>query len=109
MTYIIWNFFHAGISAKIKGEANTCWTTDKQEMDERGQYQDETQTVTAHEDYFEMKYYLIGSTSGKIRLDTRLCASQKAKNLNNTSKFYSINICTYIYLIIFYMRSFIRQ
>lgn len=60
--------FHAGISVKIKGEANTCWTTDKQEMDERGQYRDETQTVTAHEEYFETKYYLIGSASGKIRL-----------------------------------------
>ncbi|XP_029160939.1 arrestin domain-containing protein 17 [Nylanderia fulva] len=53
-----------GISVKIKGEANTCWTTDKQEMDERGQYRDETQTVTGHEEYFETKYYLIGSASG---------------------------------------------
>ncbi|KYN43112.1 Arrestin domain-containing protein 3 [Trachymyrmex septentrionalis] len=53
-----------GISVKVKGEANTCWSTVKQEMDERGQYQDETQTVTAHEEYFETKYYLVGSASG---------------------------------------------
>ncbi|KYQ55050.1 Arrestin domain-containing protein 3 [Trachymyrmex zeteki] len=53
-----------GISVKVKGEANTCWATEKQEMDERGQYRDETQTVTAHEEYFETKYYLVGSASG---------------------------------------------
>lgn len=62
----IYKFFCAGICVKVKGEANTCWTTDKQEMDERGQYRDETQTVTAHETYFEMKYYLVGSSSSKI-------------------------------------------
>ncbi|XP_034185991.1 arrestin domain-containing protein 17 isoform X1 [Osmia lignaria lignaria] len=53
-----------GISVKVKGEANTCWTTDKQDMDERGQYRDGTQTVTGHEEYFETKYYLVGSASG---------------------------------------------
>ncbi|CAK9825486.1 Arrestin domain-containing protein 17 [Anthophora retusa] len=53
-----------GISVKVKGVANTCWTTDKQDMDERGQYRDGTQTVSAHEEYFETKYYLVGSASG---------------------------------------------
>ncbi|XP_003490327.1 arrestin domain-containing protein 17 isoform X1 [Bombus impatiens] len=53
-----------GICVKIKGVANTCWTTDKQDMDERGQYRDGTQTVTAHEEYFDTKYYLVGSASG---------------------------------------------
>ncbi|KYN02385.1 PREDICTED: arrestin domain-containing protein 17 [Cyphomyrmex costatus] len=53
-----------GIRVKIKGEANTCWATEKKEMDERGEYRDETQTVTAHEEYFETKYYLVGSASG---------------------------------------------
>ncbi|XP_011646855.1 arrestin domain-containing protein 17 [Pogonomyrmex barbatus] len=53
-----------GISVKIKGEANTNWSTVKQEMDEKGQYTDETHTVTAHESYFETKYYLVGSASG---------------------------------------------
>ena len=64
------NLFYAGISVKVKGEANTCWATEKQEMDERGQYRDETQTVTAHEEYFETKYYLVGSASGKATLFT---------------------------------------
>lgn len=52
----------------VTGFANTCWTTDKQEMDERGQYREGTETVTAHENYFETKYYLVGSSSGKILL-----------------------------------------
>ena len=60
-----------GISVKIKGAANTCWTTDKQEMDDRGQYREGTETVTAHEDYFETKYYLVGSASGgEIEIQT---------------------------------------
>ncbi|XP_078042154.1 arrestin domain-containing protein 17 isoform X2 [Augochlora pura] len=33
-------------------------------MDERGQYREGTQTVTAHEEYFDTKYYLVGSASG---------------------------------------------
>ncbi|XP_054004300.1 arrestin domain-containing protein 17 [Hylaeus anthracinus] len=53
-----------GICVKVKGVANTCWTTDKQEMDDRGQYREGTQTVTGHEEYFETKYYLVGSASG---------------------------------------------
>ncbi|XP_053973989.1 arrestin domain-containing protein 17 [Hylaeus volcanicus] len=53
-----------GICVKVKGVADTCWTTDKQEMDDRGQYREGTQTVTGHEEYFETKYYLVGSASG---------------------------------------------
>ncbi|XP_011169897.1 arrestin domain-containing protein 17 [Solenopsis invicta] len=53
-----------GISVKVKGEANTCWATAEEEMDEKGQYRDDSQTVTAHEEYFETKYYLVGSSSG---------------------------------------------
>lgn len=49
---------------KVKGEANTCWATVKEEIDEKEQYRDET--VTAHEEYFETKYYLVGSASGKV-------------------------------------------
>ncbi|XP_076244815.1 arrestin domain-containing protein 17 isoform X2 [Calliopsis andreniformis] len=33
-------------------------------MDERGQYREGTETVTGHEEYFETKYYLVGSASG---------------------------------------------
>ncbi|XP_011696571.1 PREDICTED: arrestin domain-containing protein 2 isoform X2 [Wasmannia auropunctata] len=53
-----------GIRVKVKGEANTHWATDKQEMDEKGQYRDETVTVTGHEEYFDKEYYLVGSASG---------------------------------------------
>ncbi|KAG7204887.1 hypothetical protein KM043_005285 [Ampulex compressa] len=53
-----------GISIQVKGVANTCWSTDKQELDNNGQYQDETQTVTGDEQYFETKYYLVGSPAG---------------------------------------------
>lgn len=35
----------------------------KEEIDDKEQYRDEN--VTAHEDYFETKYYLVGSASGK--------------------------------------------
>ncbi|XP_066581032.1 arrestin domain-containing protein 17-like [Prorops nasuta] len=53
-----------GISIKIKGEANTKWSSDKREMDERGNYETETETVRGYENYFETKYYLVGSASG---------------------------------------------
>lgn len=67
MTILFKNFIiFTGISVKVKGVANTCWTTDKQDMDERGQYRDGTQTVSAHEEYFETKYYLVGSASGEF-------------------------------------------
>lgn len=71
---------------KVKGEANTCWATEKQEMDEKGQYRDETQTVTAHEEYFETKYYLVGSASGKARLF-----------IHDANKFYTYKCFKHIY------------
>lgn len=55
---------------KIKGEANTCWAAVKEEIDEKEQYRDEN--VTAHEEYFETKYYLVGSASGKVRIFIRI-------------------------------------
>lgn len=53
-----------GICVKVKGEANTRWATDTQKMDDKGQYHDDTQTVSGHEEYFQTKYYLVGSASG---------------------------------------------
>ncbi|XP_043277832.1 arrestin domain-containing protein 17-like [Venturia canescens] len=53
-----------GISLKIKGEANTCWATDRQELNNEGRYENESQTVTGHEEYFSQQYYLVGSASG---------------------------------------------
>lgn len=52
-----------GINCKIKGEANTCWATDRQEHNQEGRYENESQTVTGHEEYFSMHYYLLGSAS----------------------------------------------
>ncbi|CAD6242599.1 GSCOCG00009532001-RA-CDS [Cotesia congregata] len=53
-----------GITVKVKGEANVCWATDRQELNNEGKYDNETQTVTGHEEYFNMEYYLLGSPSG---------------------------------------------
>lgn len=71
MFHFIYNFSvsdlcRTGISVQVKGEANTCWTTSKQETNERGEHLDESETLTAHEEYFKTKYYLVGSASGKI-------------------------------------------
>ncbi|XP_047369298.1 dolichol kinase isoform X5 [Vespa velutina] len=52
------------ICVKVKGEANTYWTTDKQRLDNTGNYRDENTTFNAHEEYFQTKYYLVGSASG---------------------------------------------
>ncbi|XP_012282075.1 arrestin domain-containing protein 17 [Orussus abietinus] len=51
------------IHVKIVGQANTCWSSDKQEQNNEGRYENETQTVSAHEEYFSMKYYVVGSAS----------------------------------------------
>ncbi|KAI4477956.1 hypothetical protein M0804_012436 [Polistes exclamans] len=53
-----------GICVKVKGEANTYWTTDKETLDNTGNYRDENATFSAHEEYFQTKYYLVGSASG---------------------------------------------
>ncbi|XP_071567178.1 arrestin domain-containing protein 17 isoform X2 [Temnothorax nylanderi] len=51
-----------GISVKIKGEANTWCVVKKEDIERKGGYHDEV--ATAHEEYFETKYYLVGSASG---------------------------------------------
>jgi hypothetical protein len=54
-----------GIKLTVKGEADTCWTTDRQELNNEGRYVNETDTVTAHEEYFKAQFYLLGSQSGE--------------------------------------------
>lgn len=56
---------------KIKGEANTCWATDRQELNNEGRYENESQTVTGHEEYFSQQYYLVGSASGKKTIQNK--------------------------------------
>ncbi|XP_015601478.1 arrestin domain-containing protein 17 [Cephus cinctus] len=53
-----------GINVKAKGVANTCWSSDKQELNNEGRYENETQTVTGHEEYFNIQYYVLGSFAG---------------------------------------------
>ncbi|KAJ8674402.1 hypothetical protein QAD02_005664 [Eretmocerus hayati] len=53
-----------GIKLKVKGEADTYWSTDRQELNNEGRYVNETDVVTAHEEYFDASFYLIGSASG---------------------------------------------
>ncbi|XP_058789932.1 arrestin domain-containing protein 17 [Phymastichus coffea] len=53
-----------GIKLTVKGEANTYWSTDRQELNNEGRYINETDTVTGHEEYFKAQFYLTGSSSG---------------------------------------------
>lgn len=53
-----------GIYVKVKGEANTCWSTDRQKLNQEGRYENESQTVTGHEDYFSSNFHVIGTPSG---------------------------------------------
>lgn len=54
-----------GICVKMKGEANTSWTADKQQLNNEGRYENEQQLLTGHEEYFSIKYNVIGQSSGK--------------------------------------------
>lgn len=49
----------------MKGEANTSWTADKQKLNNEGRYENEQQLLTGHEEYFSIKYYVVGNSSGK--------------------------------------------
>ena len=57
--------YFLGVSVKMKGEANTSWTEDKQKLNNEGRYEDEKQLLTGHEEYFSMNYYVFGSSTGK--------------------------------------------
>ncbi|XP_057336058.1 arrestin domain-containing protein 17 [Microplitis mediator] len=57
-----------GINIRIKGEANTCWATDRQELNHEGKYEKQEETVTGHEEYFNMQYYLLGSSGTEFEL-----------------------------------------
>ncbi|XP_001599906.1 arrestin domain-containing protein 17 [Nasonia vitripennis] len=54
-----------GIKLSVKGEADTYWSTDRQELNNEGRYINETDVVTAHEEYFKAEFYLLGSSSGE--------------------------------------------
>ncbi|KAL7297338.1 hypothetical protein TKK_0009730 [Trichogramma kaykai] len=54
-----------GIKISVKGEADTYWSTDRQELNNEGRYINETDVVTAHEEYFKAQFYILGSSSGE--------------------------------------------
>lgn len=54
----------------MKGEANTSWTADKQQLNNEGRYENEQQLLTGHEEYFSIKYYVAGQASGECCIIT---------------------------------------
>jgi hypothetical protein len=67
--------FYVGIVVTTKGEANTCWSIDEDEMDENGQFREGVQAMSGHEEYFKVKYYLIGSSTSKKETTFNRCCS----------------------------------
>lgn len=65
---------------KIKGEANTCWATDRQELNHEGRYENESETVTGHEEYFSMQFNVVGSATGK-QPNIMLIERRRRKNI----------------------------
>ncbi|XP_041980826.1 arrestin domain-containing protein 17 [Aricia agestis] len=53
-----------GIHVKIKGEAHTEWSESKQEEDSEGRTQSVDSLHTGNEEYFQISYYLLGSSTG---------------------------------------------
>ncbi|XP_014210428.1 arrestin domain-containing protein 17 [Copidosoma floridanum] len=54
-----------GIKLSVKGEADTYWSTDREELNNEGRYINETDVVTGHEDYFKAHFYVLGSESSQ--------------------------------------------
>ncbi|CAH0724924.1 unnamed protein product, partial [Brenthis ino] len=53
-----------GIHVKFKGEAHTEWSESKEEQDEQGKTRSTDTLHTGNEEYFQITYYLLGSSSG---------------------------------------------
>ncbi|XP_045500867.1 arrestin domain-containing protein 17 [Colias croceus] len=53
-----------GIHVKFKGEAHTEWSESKQEEDSEGKTQSTDTLHTGNEEYFQISYYLLGSSTG---------------------------------------------
>lgn len=53
-----------GIHVKFKGEAHTEWRESKQEENADGKTQSTDTLHTGNEEYFQIQYYLLGSSSG---------------------------------------------
>ncbi|XP_053611866.1 arrestin domain-containing protein 3 [Plodia interpunctella] len=53
-----------GIQVNFKGEAHTEWYESKQQENEQGKTESNDTTHTGHEEYFQVSYYILGSSSG---------------------------------------------
>ncbi|XP_061387438.1 arrestin domain-containing protein 17-like, partial [Musca vetustissima] len=53
-------FLFTGIIIKFLGEANTEWSETRKVTNSEGRDEDETITFKGHEEYFQIKYYLVG-------------------------------------------------
>ncbi|KAG7300439.1 hypothetical protein JYU34_016060 [Plutella xylostella] len=53
-----------GIHVKIKGEAHTSWSESRRQDTSDGKTEDVDETISGHEEYFNINYYLLGSNSG---------------------------------------------
>ncbi|XP_075979692.1 arrestin domain-containing protein 3 [Anticarsia gemmatalis] len=53
-----------GIHVKFKGEAHTEWAESKEEQNSDGKTESTNTMHTGHEEYFQISYYLLGSSSG---------------------------------------------
>lgn len=58
----------SGIHVKIKGEAHTEWAESTQKEDSQGKTESTDTLHTGHEEYFQVSYYLLGSSTGMLLL-----------------------------------------
>lgn len=61
----IYTFLNLGIIIRFLGEANTTWSETKKITDQHGKEQEETETLTGHEEYYQIQYYLLGGKNSK--------------------------------------------
>ncbi|XP_026466766.1 arrestin domain-containing protein 17-like [Ctenocephalides felis] len=53
-----------GIHIVFKGEAHTSWMESETKTDNQGQSQTEDTSLSGHEEYFQIQYYLLGGKNG---------------------------------------------
>ncbi|XP_060804666.1 arrestin domain-containing protein 17 [Amyelois transitella] len=53
-----------GIQVQFKGEAHTEWYESKQQENEQGKTESNDTTHTGNEEYFQVSYYVLGSSNG---------------------------------------------
>lgn len=56
----------SGILIKFLSEANTSWSQTKKVTDSEGKEREETESLTGHEEYFQISYYLLGGKNSNL-------------------------------------------